>query len=96
VVPLDAVRALTPRELKVLKLIGEGKSNSEIAKTINRSVRTVETHRAGIMRKLGAHNLIELLKLAAAMGLIVLPTKQGPVESTRQMDEHLNGLLEGP
>jgi hypothetical protein len=48
------------------------------------------------MRKLGAHNLIELLKLAAAMGLIVLPTKQGPVESTRQMDEHLNGLLEGP
>ncbi len=95
-VPVDVVRALTLREMRVLKLIVEGKSNSEIAETINRSVRTVETHRAGLMRKLGAHNLIELLKLAAAMGLVALPTKQGPVESTRQMDEHLNGLLEGP
>jgi len=37
-VPLDAVRALTPRELKVLKLIVEGKNNSEIAETIHRSV----------------------------------------------------------
>jgi len=95
-VPLDAVRALTPRELRVLKLIGEGKSNSEIAETINRSVRTIEAHRAGLMRKLGAHNLIELLRLAAAIGLVALPTNQGPVDSRQQMDEHLNGLLEGP
>ncbi len=96
VVPLDSVRTLTPRELKVLQLIVNGMDTKEIARTTKCAIRTVEAHRAGLMRKLGAHNLVELLKLAAAIGLIALPTKQGPVDSTRQMDEHLNGLLEGP
>jgi hypothetical protein len=45
------------------------------------------------MRKLGARNLVELLKLAAAMGLVALPRKREPVERTLQMNEHPTGVL---
>jgi hypothetical protein len=41
---------------------------------LHRSVRTVEVHRSHIMRKLGANNLIDLVKRAAVMGIIDLPT----------------------
>jgi two-component system, LuxR family, response regulator FixJ len=69
----DAARALTPKEARVLRLIIEGRSNREIAEKTHRHLKTIEAHRAGIMRKLGARNIVELLKLAAAMGLVVLP-----------------------
>jgi len=56
--------ALTPAEKLVLKLIMDGKTNAQIAKGLNRAVRTVETHRASIKRKLGAKSVVELVKRA--------------------------------
>jgi DNA-binding NarL/FixJ family response regulator len=67
------VRPLTRTEMKVLRLILNGKSNKEIASFLHRSVRTIEVHRSHIMRKFDVDNLIDLIKKAAAMGLIHLP-----------------------
>jgi DNA-binding NarL/FixJ family response regulator len=53
---------LTPTELRVLRLILDGKPNREIACLLSRSKRTVEVHRSHIMRKLGVHNLVDLVK----------------------------------
>jgi len=69
-------KPLTNTELKVLYLILEGKNNKEIAQLRHRSVRTIEDQRYTIMSKLGADNLIELVKKAATMGLFELPTKK--------------------
>jgi len=66
-------KLLTRTEMKVLHFILDGKSNKEIANELHRSVRTVEVHRSHIMRKLGVDNLVELVKQAAAMGLVDLP-----------------------
>jgi len=55
---------LTMREREILKLIAEGKTNSKIAVALNISVRTVETHRANIMEKLGVKNTAELVRHA--------------------------------
>jgi DNA-binding NarL/FixJ family response regulator len=50
-------------------LILAGKSNKEVALIRKRSVRTIEDHRKRIMDKLGVHNLLGLIRAAAAMGL---------------------------
>lgn len=65
-------KALTRTETEVLRLILDGKSNKEIAHLRHRSVRTIEAHRSHLMRKLGADNLLDLLKQTAAMGLFKL------------------------
>ena len=52
---------LTSRELEVVHLLSEGQSSKEIAYSLAISVRTVETHRANSMRKLGVHSVTELL-----------------------------------
>jgi two-component system, NarL family, response regulator NreC len=57
---------LTPRELQVLGLIAKGHTNLQIADTLVLSVRTVESHRANIMGKLGLHNRAELVRYAMA------------------------------
>ncbi len=57
---------LTPRELQVLGLIARGYTNVQIADTLMLSVRTVESHRANIMGKLGLHNRAELVRYAMA------------------------------
>jgi len=67
-------KPLTRMETKVLNLVVDGKSNMEIASLLNRSVRTVEVHRAHMMDKLGVHNLTDLIKRATTMGLVHLPT----------------------
>ena len=69
-------KLLTRSEIKVLRLVIEGKSSKEIANIIHRSVRTVEVHRARTMRKLGVDNLIDLVKWAAVMGLVEFPNEQ--------------------
>ena len=66
---------LTRSEIKVLKLIIEGRSSKEIAGIIHRSVRTVEVHRARMMRKLGVNNLVDLVKRAGVLGLIEIPNR---------------------
>ena len=54
----------TPREIEVIRLLTEGKANKEIAYALGIAVRTVETHRARIMMKLGCHSLTELIRYA--------------------------------
>ncbi|MCK4789419.1 MAG: response regulator transcription factor [Desulfobacteraceae bacterium] len=79
---------LTPRETRVLELIIEGKTNQEIADLLHRSIRTIEVHRSRVMNKLDAENLIDLLKRAAAIGLVDLPAKQEPDYITRNCENH--------
>ena len=65
--------ALTPRELEILQLIVEGKSNKEIADQLELSVNTVAVHRANIMDALGIHKTAELVVYAIRNGLVNLP-----------------------
>ena len=62
-------KPLTNSEREVLKLIAEGKSNSEMAALLHRSVRTIERHRYLLMRKLNVNSPAELTKVAIALGL---------------------------
>jgi two-component system nitrate/nitrite response regulator NarL len=64
------IRDLSAREEEVLRFIAEGRSNKEIAKCMFISVRTVETHREHIMRKLGIHSAAGLAKYAIAKGIV--------------------------
>ncbi len=63
---------LTSREREVLVLIAEGKSNKEIANRLGIGVRTIETHRERIMRRLDIHSVAGLTKFAIAHGLVPL------------------------
>ena len=53
---------LTKREKQILRLLFEGVGNKEIAEQLNKSVRTIETHRFNVMKKLEVKNVVELLK----------------------------------
>jgi DNA-binding NarL/FixJ family response regulator/two-component sensor histidine kinase len=61
---------LTEREREVLQLIVEGRTNQEIADELIVSIKTVQTHRAHILRKLGAHDRADLVKHAISTGMI--------------------------
>jgi two-component system, LuxR family, response regulator FixJ len=63
-----AGQQLTKMETKILILIINEKSNSEIAHLLHRGVRTIESHRNRLMRKLNVHNVVGLVKKAADMG----------------------------
>jgi len=63
---------ITSREREVLILIADGQSNKEIADRLNVGVRTIETHRERIMRRLNIHSVAGLTKYAIANGLISL------------------------
>lgn len=65
---------LTARELQVLQLIAEGHNIKEIALFLNKSAKTVETHRRRIMKKLNIHNTAGLIKHAISEGLTSLDT----------------------
>ncbi|HSF19154.1 MAG TPA: response regulator transcription factor [Vicinamibacteria bacterium] len=60
----EPLRRLTSRETQILQLLAEGRSNKEIANILDISVKTVETHRTNIMRKLGVHSVVELVRYA--------------------------------
>ena len=66
-------RGLTIRELEILQLIVDGKSNKEIATQLNLSANTVAVHRANIMDALGIHKTAELVVYAIRNGLVNLP-----------------------
>ena len=61
---------LSRREEAVLKLVAKGESSKEVAKTLNISYRTVETHRQNIKHKLDIHSTAELAKYAVNSGLV--------------------------
>lgn len=62
--PMPPAMLLTPREREVLQCIATGKSNKHIAREMNLSVRTVETHRLNIKRKLGIEGQADLIRFA--------------------------------
>jgi DNA-binding NarL/FixJ family response regulator len=66
----EELELLTPRELEVLKLIAEGQSSKEIATTLVLSIKTVESHRANILSKLGMRDRVDLTRYAIRRGLI--------------------------
>jgi DNA-binding NarL/FixJ family response regulator len=59
----------TPREIEIIQLLSEGKSNRQMATELGISVRTVEAHRAHIMRKLRARSVVELVYYAMDHGI---------------------------
>jgi DNA-binding NarL/FixJ family response regulator len=69
----DRDEHLTPRELEILQMIVEGKSNKEIAAVLELSANTVAVHRANIMEALGIHKTAELVVYAIRNGLVNLP-----------------------
>ncbi|MGA1987967.1 MAG: response regulator transcription factor [Candidatus Sulfotelmatobacter sp.] len=65
--------ALTQRELEVLQMIVDGKSNKEIAAVLDLSANTIAVHRANIMNSLGIHKTAELVVYAIRAGLVSVP-----------------------
>jgi diguanylate cyclase (GGDEF)-like protein len=66
----DRIASLAARERQVFELLARGKCNKEVAASLNISVRTVETHRANMMYKLGIHSVTELMLYAMRIGII--------------------------
>jgi DNA-binding NarL/FixJ family response regulator len=72
---------LTSREREVLQLIAQGHTTGEVAESLNISPHTATRHRANLMQKLDAHNQVELVRIAASQGLIVLGAGVSPPEN---------------
>jgi DNA-binding NarL/FixJ family response regulator len=66
----DTFDLLTEREREILQLVAEGKSNKEIANSLNLSMYTVDTHRSHILRKLNLHTVPEVILYAVRKGII--------------------------
>ncbi len=66
----DSYELLTPREREILQLLAEGKTNKEVATSLNISVYTAETHRGNILQKLNLHSSPELVLYAVRKGII--------------------------
>lgn len=69
-VPETVHDRLTSREREIVQLLAEGKSSKEVAASLNISVKTAETHRANIMRKLQLHTVSELVRYAVRNQII--------------------------
>jgi DNA-binding NarL/FixJ family response regulator len=61
---------LTPRQREIVQLLAEGKSSKEVAVALGLSVKTAETHRANIMRRLDCHSVSELVRYAVRNNII--------------------------
>jgi DNA-binding NarL/FixJ family response regulator len=61
---------LTSREREVIQLLAEGRTSKEVAATLNLSVKTAETHRTNLMRKLGLHSVADLTRYAVRNGIV--------------------------
>ncbi len=61
---------LSPREQEVVKLIAEGFTNVQIAETLHLAEKTIESHRANLLRKLGMRDRVELVRYAIRRGLV--------------------------
>jgi DNA-binding NarL/FixJ family response regulator len=62
--------SLTSREREVIQLLAEGRTSKEVAVTLNLSVKTAETHRTNLMRKLGLHSVADLTRYAVRNGIV--------------------------
>jgi len=70
--------SLTPREREIVQMLAEGKSSKEVAVALNLSVKTAETHRSNIMRKLGLHSVSALVLFAVRNNIVQIPTLGRP------------------
>jgi DNA-binding NarL/FixJ family response regulator len=61
---------ITPRQREILKLLAEGKANRDIAVALGMSVKTVETHRANILKRLNCHSISDLVRYAVRNKII--------------------------
>jgi DNA-binding NarL/FixJ family response regulator len=61
---------LTARQLEVLRLVAQGNTTPQIAKQLNLSAKTIETHRSEVMRRLGVHDVVQLVRYAVRVGLV--------------------------
>lgn len=68
----SALDPLTPRQTEILRLIAEGKTTKQAAAQLNLSIKTIETHRAQIMERLGIHDIPGLVRYAVRQGLVDL------------------------
>jgi DNA-binding NarL/FixJ family response regulator len=68
--PETLFNRLTPREREIVRLLAEGKSSKEVAESLNISVKTAETHRSNLMRKLQLHTVSELVRYAVRNQII--------------------------
>ena len=66
----DSAPTLTPRQLEILRLIAQGKRMKEIAAELDLSVRTIEDHKAHLLRTLGVESTADLVKFAVRQGLV--------------------------
>jgi two-component system response regulator NreC len=66
----DRYELLTAREREVLQVLAEGKSTKDIARLLDLSVYTVDTHKANLMQKLSLHSMAELILFAVRRGII--------------------------
>ena len=66
------LQTLTERQVQVLRLVAEGHRTRDIAKRLGLSVKTVESHRGEIMKRLGVHDVVSLVRYAIRVGLIPL------------------------
>jgi DNA-binding NarL/FixJ family response regulator len=64
------LHALTERQIEVLKLVAEGHRTREVAKRLGLSIKTVESHRSEIMKRLRIHDVVNLVRYAIRVGLI--------------------------
>jgi DNA-binding NarL/FixJ family response regulator len=67
--PLDK---LTPRQIEVLQMVAEGYRTRDIAKHLELSVKTIESHRGEIMKRLEIHDVVGLVRYAMRVGLVSL------------------------
>jgi DNA-binding NarL/FixJ family response regulator len=61
---------LTPRQREVLQLVAEGRTTKQIAMSLKVTVKTVETHRASLMERLGIYEVAGLVRFAIRTGLV--------------------------
>jgi DNA-binding NarL/FixJ family response regulator len=65
------IRKLSPRQLEVLRQVAEGHTTADIARRLGLSVKTVETHRSELMKRLGIHDVVGLVRYAVRIGLVL-------------------------
>jgi DNA-binding NarL/FixJ family response regulator len=68
------LHALTDRQIQVLKLVAEGRRTREIAKQLGLSIKTIESHRSEIMKRIRIHDVVSLVRFAIRVGLIPAAT----------------------
>ncbi|HEX9085325.1 MAG TPA: response regulator transcription factor [Gemmatimonadaceae bacterium] len=69
---------LTPRQIEVLRMVAEGHRTRDIASELKLSVKTVESHRGEVMKRLGMHDVVSLVRYAARIGLITSASATDP------------------